>query len=171
MSRLTVSFLGAPRIERDWHAVTLDSRKAVALLAYLAITGQPQSRAELMTLLWPESDQAHAQNTLRYTLSVLKKAIGGVWLDAGREAIGLHHSPDLWFDVDHFHRQLALCRTHGHRETDVCPAFAPALAQAVSLYHGDFLAGFTLRDSPAFDEWQFWTGEQRMAFSGTLKSA
>ena len=76
MSRLTVSFLGAPRIERDGVPVALDSRKAVALLAYLAITHEHHSREALMTLLWPESDQVHAQNTLRYTLSVLKKAIG-----------------------------------------------------------------------------------------------
>jgi len=168
MSRLTVSLLGAPRIERDGVPVALDSRKAVALLAYLAITGEHQSREALMTLLWPESDQAHAHNTLRYTLSVLKKAIDGAWLDAGRESIGLHRSPNLWLDVDHFHSQLATCRTHGHRETDVCPACPPALAQAVTLYRGDFLAGFTLRDSPAFDEWQFLIGEQ---LRGELASA
>jgi len=160
MSRLTVYFLGTPRIERDGVPVALDSRKAVALLAYLAITGEHQSREALMTLLWPESDQVHAHNTLRYTLSVLKKAIGGAWLDAGREAIGLRRGTNLWLDVDHFHNQLANCRMHGHRETDVCPACLPALTEAVALYRGDFLVGFTLRDSPAFDEWQFFQSEQ-----------
>jgi DNA-binding SARP family transcriptional activator len=159
-SHLTVSLRGAPRTKRDGVPVTLDSRKAVALLAYLAITGEHQRREALMALLWPESNQAHAHNSLRYTLSVLKKAIDGAWLDAGRESIGLHHNPNLWLDVDHFHSQLATCRTHGHRETDVCPACSPALAQAVTLYRSDFLAGFTLRDSPAFDEWQFLTAEQ-----------
>jgi len=35
----------------------------------------------------------------------------------------------------------------------------PPLTEAVALYRDDFLAGFTLRDSPAFDDWQFFQAE------------
>jgi DNA-binding SARP family transcriptional activator len=35
-----------------------------------------------------------------------------------------------------------------------------ALAAGLALYRDDFLAGFTLRDSPAFDEWQFFEAER-----------
>ncbi len=39
------------------------------------------------------------------------------------------------------------------------PLCLAALAGAAALYRGDFLAGFTLRDSPDFDEWQFFQAE------------
>jgi DNA-binding SARP family transcriptional activator/predicted ATPase len=163
-----VALLGPPRIEDAGLPVELATRKATALLAYLAVTGERHNRDALAALLWPEADQAHARNTLRYTLSVLKQALGGAWLDVGRESVGLRQGEEAWLDVDHFHRQLATCRMHGHRETDVCPACLPALTEAVALYRGDFLVGFTLRDSPAFDEWQFLTGER---LRGELASA
>ena len=38
---LVISVLGAPRIERDGAVVTFDTRKATALLGYLAVTGPP----------------------------------------------------------------------------------------------------------------------------------
>ena len=41
----------------------------------------------------------------------------------------------------------------------MCPECLAALAEAVELYRADFLAGFTLRDSPSFDEWQFFQTE------------
>ena len=58
-----------------------------------------------------------------------------------------------------FRRLLAACRAHGHAEADVCPACLQPLAEAAALYRGDFLAGFTLRDSPDFDDWQFFEAE------------
>jgi DNA-binding SARP family transcriptional activator len=41
----------------------------------------------------------------------------------------------------------------------VCPDCSRLLTEAVTLYTDDFLAGFTLRDSPDFDEWQFFQAE------------
>ena len=60
--------LGPPRIEQAGHAVDFDTRKAPALLAYLALTGQPQPRETLATLLWAETDDEHARGSLRRTL-------------------------------------------------------------------------------------------------------
>src|SRR5690606_22257518 len=34
------------------------------------------------------------------------------------------------------------------------------LEEAVQLYNDDFMAGFTLRDSPEFDEWQYFMSEE-----------
>jgi predicted ATPase/rubrerythrin len=50
----------------------------------------------------------------------------------------------------------------------VCRACVPKLEEALALYRDDFLAGFTLRDSLAFDEWQFFQTE---GLRGELASA
>jgi hypothetical protein len=44
VSHITLTLLGHPRIEINSIEVTVDTRKAVALIAYLAVTGQRQSR-------------------------------------------------------------------------------------------------------------------------------
>ena len=65
MSRLALYLLGPPRVERDGAEVSIPRRKALALLAYLAVTGQRQRRDALATLLWPEHDQHTARTYLR----------------------------------------------------------------------------------------------------------
>ena len=77
MSPLKLFLLGAPRVERDGKPVEADTRKAVALLAYLALSGQSQSRDSLAALFWPDVDEARAHAALRRTLTALNKAIGG----------------------------------------------------------------------------------------------
>ena len=69
--RLNVFLLGPPRVELDGSPIEVDTRKATALLAYLAVTGERKSRDTLATLLWPEYDGEHARAALRRTLSVL----------------------------------------------------------------------------------------------------
>ncbi|MFN2220234.1 MAG: SARP family transcriptional regulator, partial [Anaerolineae bacterium] len=76
MPRLSLRFLGPPLIELDGQPVHLGRHKAVALLAYLALTRQPHSRDALATLLWPELDQSHARGQLRRTLSLLNRTLG-----------------------------------------------------------------------------------------------
>lgn len=43
---------------------------------------------------------------------------------------------------------------------DVCVDCLPLLNEAAELYTADFLAGFTLSDSPDFDDWQFFQAER-----------
>jgi len=61
MSRLKLYFLGTPRLERDGEAISLSHHKALALLAYLAVTRQPHTRQALAALLWPEYGPATAR--------------------------------------------------------------------------------------------------------------
>src|SRR5918998_450779 len=103
VSSLHLFFLGTPRIERDGVPVTVDTRKAVALMAYLAVTRQRHSRDALSTLLWPEYDSTGARAALRRTLSALNKALAGDWLEVDRETIGLSRRAHMWLDVDLFH--------------------------------------------------------------------
>ena len=63
MSELALFLMGSPRIERDGIVLNVDTRKATALIAYLAVTKQPQSRDSLAALLWPEYDQTQFLGT------------------------------------------------------------------------------------------------------------
>jgi predicted ATPase/DNA-binding SARP family transcriptional activator len=157
--RTTVLLLGAPRIEHDGEPIEVDTRKAIALVAYLAVTRQRHARDALAGLLWPEYNQTRARAALRRTLSSLGKARAEGWLEVDRESVELNRD-GVWVDVDRFRDLLAECRTHGHSETEVCPDCLPPLSEAVELYRDDFLAGFALRDSAAFDDWQFFQAEE-----------
>ncbi len=154
MSRLVLQLFGPPHIERDGKPVKVDRRKAIALVAYLAVTGKRHTRDALATLLWPTLGQSKARTMLRLALWTLRKAFGEEWFEADRESLALDRHTGLWLDVGRFHNLLATCRTHGHPRGEVCPACLPPLSEAVALYGDDFLAGFSLRDSLNFDDWQ-----------------
>ncbi len=155
MPQLKLRLLGPPQVEVDGAACDLHSHKALALLAYLAVSGQPHSRANLAPLFWPEQDESRALAYLRHTLWTLRKSLGNELFDSEQEWVSLEPLADLWVDVAAFQEHLAACRHTGELTDELCAAYLPPLAAAVELYHDDFLAGFSLRDSPAFDEWQF----------------
>ncbi len=159
MSSLVVYLLGAPRIEQDGALVEMDTRKALALLAYLSVAGGNRQRDSLAALLWPDYDQSRARGALRRTLSTLNKALGEGVLEISRETVGVAPKAQFWLDVTEFHRQLAGCDAHAPTPSQDCPACLAALSAGAQLYQGDFLAGFSLRDSPPFDDWQFFEGE------------
>lgn len=159
MSRLALYLFGPPRIERDGLLVTTDTRKAVALMAYLATTRQPHSRDTLAALLWPDYDQPHARATLRRTLSALHKALAGEWLHIERETISLEQRADFWLDVAEFRTNLATSQDHHKQPEEICAACLELLNRALALYSDDFMAGFSLPDSAPFDDWQFYQAD------------
>lgn len=170
MSHLKIYLLGAPLIELDGKSADFDTRKAIALLAYLVITGEHHTRDFLATLLWPELDQSRARAALRRTLSALKSAVGDEPLEIERDVVGFNRSADVWLDVDVFLNYLEVAQSHGHSSEEVCSRCLEPLRAAAELYRDDFLSGFTLRDSPNFDDWQFFqTDEFRRKFAFTLE--
>jgi DNA-binding SARP family transcriptional activator/predicted ATPase len=144
---LDITLLGAPRVERDGEAVTFDTRKAMALLALLALAERPRSRETLCGLLWPAHDPDRARGALRRTLSTLRKGIGDNRIDSAGDSLALRRGPGLELDVARFRTLTA----DGASEQD--------LGKAAALFSSDFMEGFSLRDSPEFDDWQ--TGEAR----------
>jgi predicted ATPase/DNA-binding SARP family transcriptional activator len=167
--RTTISLLGTPRIEHDGVPVEVDTRKAIALVAYLAVLKQGQTRDALAGLLWPEYSQSRARAALRRTLSSLGKARAEGWLRTDRESVTLADDA-IWVDVTRFHDLLAECKEHGHPEAEVCLQCLPPLTEAAQLYRDDFMAGFGLRDSIAFDDWQFFQSEGlRRELAGVLE--
>jgi DNA-binding SARP family transcriptional activator len=122
MSQLALYLLGLPRIELDDVPIQLDRRKALALLIYLAVSPQAQSRDALATLFWPDYDQTYARANLRRTLSSLNQALGKNWLEVERESVTFPQSDEVWVDVTQFRQLLASCEAHGHPPSAVCPA-------------------------------------------------
>ena len=114
MPQLALYLLGLPRIELDGVPLQMERRKALALLIYLALSPQAQSRDVLAALFWPDYDQIYARANLRRTLSSLNGVLGKNWLEVERESIALPSKAELWVDVRHFHYLLTSCATHGH---------------------------------------------------------
>src|SRR5580692_8267397 len=139
MTELSLALLGPPVVQRDGAAVTFDTRKAIALLALLAVTGREHSREQLADLLWPEADSAKGRASLRRTLSVTA-AVMGAGLTISRAAVTLELAA-VQVDVREF-------------EALIGRADAGSLERAVQLYRDDFLSGFVLRGCPDFEEWQ-----------------
>ena len=139
MTELRLALLGPPLVLRDGLPVTFDTRKAIALLALLAVTGREHSREHLADLLWPEADSAKGRASLRRTLSVTAAAMGP-GLTISRAAVTLELAA-VQVDVREF-------------ESLIARPDAASLEQAVQLYRDDFLSGFVLRGCPDFEEWQ-----------------
>lgn len=159
MSYINLSFLGAPLITVDGVSVEIATRKATALLIYIAVTNQVHSRDTLSTLFWPEYETSRAKASLRRALSDIKKALGN-FLQADRQSVRLNEEVSVRVDVTHFRHLLTA--PDNNRKT---------YQQAITLYRADFLTGFTLRDCPDFDEWQFFEQENLRQQLGRALSA
>ncbi|HWQ15196.1 MAG TPA: BTAD domain-containing putative transcriptional regulator [Roseiflexaceae bacterium] len=159
MAQLKLFVLGPPRLEAAGVPIDLALRKALALVVYLAVSGQPHSRDALATLLWPESDQREGRARLRRTLHRLGQALGASVLDAEGDTIRLRAGAPVALDSALFLRHAAAGLRDAVLDEEALPDARAHLAAAAELYADDFLAGFTLPDSPAFDEWQFFQRE------------
>ncbi|UCC64401.1 MAG: AAA family ATPase, partial [Anaerolineae bacterium] len=144
--------LGPPQVRLDRHSVSdLRSDKALALLAYLVVESDRAHRREkLAGMLWPDYTEASARANLRRALADLRQAIGDhdatpPYLHITRETIQFNTDSDYWLDVDAF----------------VDLTGDPAgLEQAVALYQGSFMEGFSVGDAPSFEEWALLKKEQ-----------
>lgn len=87
MPDLRINLLGAPQLILDQTAVAPGHNKAIALLAYLAVTRRPHRREALATLLWPEFDGSSARRELRRMLWALNKTLGKGWLVADQRPL------------------------------------------------------------------------------------
>jgi predicted ATPase/DNA-binding SARP family transcriptional activator len=142
----------------------------MALLVYLAITGERYTRDALAALFWPNDDQIHARGALRRALSELSKLIGLKLTRTGVDTVSLAVSPDFWLDAGEFHRWWVDAQTHPHPPSQPCPECFSNLTEAARLYRADFLSGYTLSDSAGFDEWlRLETESLRLEMTGVLK--
>jgi DNA-binding SARP family transcriptional activator/predicted ATPase len=160
MPRLSMHFLGSYQLLLDQEPVTtLEYDKVRALLAYLAMEAdRPHRREALVGLLWPELTERRARRNLSQALLTLRRALGdegpAPFLVVTPHAIQFDAASEAWVDVSAFTSLLARCRAHPHWRLETCSSCGDLLARASALYAGSFLAGLSLPDSPAFEEWQ-----------------
>jgi len=149
--KLRIKVLGEVQITLDERPVTgLPSRKAEALLIYLASHQRPFSREILADLLWDDRPPKQALANLRAILSGLRRQLGD-YLILTRQTAAFNHDKDVWLDTAEFIRLLAVEDQRLGIRNSQRPA--PDLQAAIALYRGDFLAGFYIRESRGFEEW------------------
>jgi DNA-binding SARP family transcriptional activator len=143
MASLSVTLLGGFDARLSSGApVHLPTKKAQALLAYLALrSGRADRRDKLAALLWGERSDDLARGALRRVLADLRRALAGA-----------HPAPvrieghTLALDPDSVEVDVVML------ERCVAEATPQALERAAELYRGDLLLGFTV-DEPLFEEW------------------
>jgi pimeloyl-ACP methyl ester carboxylesterase len=113
----------------------------------------------LATLFWPEHDQRNALAALRRALYQLKVDAGEDMLEVTPHLVCLRPDIELWLDTQQFLDAAHLCAGHAHPPDAPLASCVATLDAAVKLYRDDFLAGFSLADSAAFDDWQFFARE------------
>lgn len=132
--------LGPVRVERAGQPVHgFESRRALALLCYLAAQGQPQTRAHLADLFWPDKPEARGRGNLSRVLNNFATLLPGC-VNADRETVTFNAAA-CWLDVTAF---AALTGP---------TADVATLTEAVALYRDDFMAGMYLDDCPDFETW------------------
>lgn len=131
------------------------SLKAQAMLCYLVVTGEAQSRHALAGLLWGDVPEAKAKNSLRVTLAALRKRLPNC-LIVTHQTIAFDKTVGYWLD----------CVVLGGmvREGN------PAGTNLTTLYRGEFLSDFFVEGAMAFDEWlitqrAYWQQQARLAFT------
>jgi DNA-binding SARP family transcriptional activator len=147
---LEINLLGRPEVLLDGRPVVVDTRKAIALLAFLTVETSG-SRDSLAGLFWADAPQERARATLRRTLSALRGATHSDLIGADRNLVTL--IGPVRSDLDILDAEIAATRDHGHDPRDVCERCIPHLRNAADLYRGDFLEGFSVKASPEFEDW------------------
>jgi predicted ATPase/DNA-binding SARP family transcriptional activator len=134
---LDITTFGGLRVAIDHEPLgSLRSRSAEALLVYLVCQGRPLPREWLAEFFWPERPSEVSQGNLRVALHRLQKRLAP-YLTVTRQTVGLREENLPYLDSADFERLLA----------------GKQLAEALNLYRGDFLEGFYLENSPAFETW------------------
>ncbi|GIK56332.1 MAG: regulatory protein AfsR [Chloroflexota bacterium] len=145
MARLEISLLGSPKIQLDGKVITGLPAKAQALLFYLVVSGQQQTRERLAEMLFSEETMMREKklSNLRGPGALLAlNEVLSAFVETRKFSVAFNTESDYWLDLDEFHACL--------RNPNPTPA---QLQRAVDLYQGDFLTGLRVRDADGFEEW------------------
>lgn len=163
-NHISLTLLGSAQIRfNDAPIPAQITRKAQALLFYLAVNEGTHTRSEVADLLWSDMTSPQALKNLRTLLPIFRK-IFGRHLHVTRHTIAFNRLSPYQLDVEEFYAILSGGLTQLSVEE---------LGQGVALYGGEFLQGFYVRNAPAFEMWveQQRTEYQALAVAGLTKLA
>jgi DNA-binding SARP family transcriptional activator len=134
VAALTLNLLGPPTVRlSEGGPKPQPGAKELALLTYLALEPGSHTREELAGLLWGESSDSEARASLRQVLKHLRSQIGDS-IRVDRAVVEL--SSTLVCEVRDFQQKVLQ---------------EPARAATTDIPR--FLAGFSVRNAPRFEEW------------------
>lgn len=144
MAVLHLELLGDFRLRSESGSlITISARKSQAMLAYLAVKpAQLVSRDKMASLLWSSTAPEQARQSLRQTLSTMRRELAAV----SQQKILVEEGDFLSLDASLVHCDVA------EFESLVATGTAESLDPATRLYAGDFLDGFQI-DEEKFDQW------------------
>ena len=159
MASFKFSWLGSWQVAHSEQGeLTFQSRKVIALLAYLAVeANKAHSREKLTGLFWPNLPDSNARNNLRVTLTRLNKTLGQAdipFIITARNSVQFNPQSDYWCDVSEFEQLISATQKHIHKSRATCAECCDELMIVAKLYQGCFLEGFYLEGCEAFEEWQ-----------------
>src|SRR5579884_729537 len=160
MGHLYLALLGPPEVLHKGQKLKFRTRKALALLIYLIVEGGMHTREQIMTLFWPESDEQHSRTMLRTTITYLRGALSdepaSAHLAIERNGLGFDFTSDFDLDLLAFDSAFALTRKpllSRPAQSETRFDLLAQLQRAIKLYRGGFLEGFSLGNTPSFDDW------------------
>ena len=144
---LEVTLLGRLAVQLDGKPISrFRSQAEIALLAYLAHSGQAHNREELADLLWDADSTEQVLSNLRTVLARLRKRSGN-HLIVTRRTIEVTSQVHQQTDSSRFQSLLAGVGR------DMSAGSMNQLSQGLDLYKGEFMAGFSLPNAPRFNDW------------------
>ena len=162
MGDLRFTLLGPPEVRHANQMLLFSTRKELALLIYLAVEDRIHLRKTLSEQFWPDSDAVHGRAALRVSLLHLRHLLGEdeenvPHLLITHDTLGLNFTSEVELDLHTLHEAWTLAHTAGRTALtlpdDARRRLLSRLQHAAGLPRGEFLAGFSLRDAPAFDDW------------------
>jgi DNA-binding SARP family transcriptional activator/pimeloyl-ACP methyl ester carboxylesterase len=84
-----LQIFGTPAVSVRGRETRLPLKRALALLAYLALNTGPVPRAHLASMLWPDAEEALGRTRLRRLVYTIEDAIGGRILSSDHDCLAL----------------------------------------------------------------------------------
>jgi DNA-binding SARP family transcriptional activator len=136
---LKIRLFGIPQIALNGHGLEGLRRKNRGLIYYLAAQDHHVARETILTFFWPDHERAAALPILRTMIYDLRKYLGASFY-ADDAIVSL--SPEASIDLREFSKALQ------SPPTDLI-----LMTNTLNLYRGDFLEGFSLSNSPQYNDW------------------
>jgi predicted ATPase/DNA-binding SARP family transcriptional activator len=144
------------------------SRKAEALLVYIACHPNEHLREALATFFWGDLAQDQAMSNFRVALSNLHKHFEP-YLLISRHTVQMSLEDGDQVDINELRNELSTIERYLTRGEVIPQPVSQHFEEALELYQGDFLAGFHVRDCKSFEDWKLLEQEHiQNRVSGTL---